>query len=123
MRLSGPIGGGGIPLAGQPGLGSIIFYFNKVGGVDRYDWNSLDLTNVPVQINNDVYLFVREFETEDPTPAQALAGENNLWVSVGKQTGASNVAYIAPVTTPSGVLATDIATSQVIATTDNSAAQ
>lgn len=124
LRFSGPRGG---PLLSTFGGGSVAFFFNKRGGVERmvdqWDWNPAAATPATTPVNDDVYMLVREYVTDDPLGAgPVLANPANLWVSVDRSIGAANVANITPIVGATGT-ATEILASQAIAATETSADQ
>ncbi|MEL7497570.1 MAG: prepilin-type N-terminal cleavage/methylation domain-containing protein [Planctomycetota bacterium] len=124
LRLSGSINPA--PAAAMPPYGmdprpysyevtteSVGFLFNRQGGLDTYYPNF----TAAILSTNNVFLLIREYDVDEPSLEEVLANPANLWVTVGQQTGAANVADITPDDGAAGTLANRIFGAQRSATT------
>lgn len=108
---------------------SVGYIFDRQGGIDLIYQDGF--TFVPASQNQ--YLLIREYDPDGPDAIgkatdvalnEALTNPANLWVTVGRQTGATNVANIRPIdNNPAFTFADNILQAREIANLQQSATQ
>lgn len=108
---------------------SVGYIFDRQGGIDSIYQNG----NVNQKASQNQYLLIREYDPDGPDAIgkatdialnEALTNPANLWVTVGRQTGATNVANIRPIdNNPAFTFADNILQAREIADLQQSAIQ